>query len=71
MAGMGPKETQKIMRLLKSLKGTVSIILIEHDMDTVFSLADKLTVLVAGKVIANGAPEIVRELPEVRKAYLG
>ena len=71
MAGMGPKETRKITQLLKSIKGTMSIILIEHDMDTVFALADKLTVLVTGKVIASGIPEIVRELPEVRRAYLG
>ena len=71
MAGMGLDEAQRITNLLKSLKGLLTIILIEHDMDTVFALANRLIVLVSGRVIADGAPKIVRKMPEVRKAYLG
>jgi len=56
---------------LQSIKGTVTILLIEHDMDAVFALADRLTVLVYGKIIAMGAPEDIRGNAEVRQAYLG
>ena len=70
MAGMGPDETKKITKFLNSIKGTMAIILVEHDMDTVFALADKLTVLVSGKIVATGYPDEVRKMPEVRRAYL-
>ena len=71
MAGMGPDETKKITKFLNSIKGTMAIILVEHDMDTVFALADKLTVLVSGKIVATGYPNEVRKMPEVKRAYLG
>jgi branched-chain amino acid transport system ATP-binding protein len=71
MAGMGPEESQSMTTFLQSIKGTVTILLIEHDMDAVFALADRITVLVYGKVIAIGAPEDIRGNPEVRRAYLG
>jgi branched-chain amino acid transport system ATP-binding protein len=71
MAGMGPDESARMAALLESLKGTLTMVLVEHDMDIVFRLADRLTVLVAGRVIASGLPEAVRDHPEVRRAYLG
>jgi branched-chain amino acid transport system ATP-binding protein len=70
-AGMGPDDTARMIQLLISLKRQVTILLIEHDMDAVFALADRLTVLVYGRVIATGEPTAVRELPNVREAYLG
>lgn len=71
MAGMGPEESRRIAALLRSLKGSLTIILIEHDMDAVFSLADRISVLVSGRVIATGTAEAVRCDPAVRQAYLG
>jgi branched-chain amino acid transport system ATP-binding protein len=71
MAGMGTDESQRMIRLLASLKGRQTIILVEHDMDAVFRLADRISVLVYGRVIASGSPEEVRANPEVRAAYLG
>ena len=71
MAGMGPEESARMTTFLQSIKGTVTILLIEHDMDAVFALADRLTVLVYGKIIAMGAPEDIRGNAEVRQAYLG
>jgi branched-chain amino acid transport system ATP-binding protein len=71
MAGMGIEESQRMIELLSSLKRKQTIILVEHDMDAVFRLADRISVLVYGRVIATGTPEEVRANPEVRAAYLG
>ena len=71
MAGMGPDESQRMIALLSRLKQTKTIILVEHDMDAVFRLADRISVLVYGRVIATGTPEEIRTNEEVRKAYLG
>jgi branched-chain amino acid transport system ATP-binding protein len=71
MAGMGPEESASMVRLLAGLKGRFSIVLVEHDMDAVFALADRITVMVYGRVIASAAPAAIRADPEVRRAYLG
>jgi branched-chain amino acid transport system ATP-binding protein len=71
VAGMGLEESQRMVRFLAGLKGRQSIILVEHDMDAVFTLADRISVLVYGRIIASGAPDEVRANPEVRRAYLG
>jgi branched-chain amino acid transport system ATP-binding protein len=71
MAGMGAEESQRMIALLSKLKQKKTIILVEHDMDAVFRLADRISVLVYGRVIATGAPEAIRANPEVRTAYLG
>jgi branched-chain amino acid transport system ATP-binding protein len=71
VAGMGLEESQRMVQFLAGLKGKRSIILVEHDMDAVFTLADRISVLVYGRIIASGAPEEVRANPEVRRAYLG
>jgi branched-chain amino acid transport system ATP-binding protein len=71
MAGMGIDESQRMIALLSTLKQRKTIILVEHDMDAVFRLADRISVLVYGRVIATGAPEAIRANPEVRTAYLG
>jgi branched-chain amino acid transport system ATP-binding protein len=71
MAGMGPEESQRMVSLLRELKGELTILLVEHDMEAVFALADRITVLVYGRVIASGAPEAVRANAEVIRAYLG
>ena len=71
MAGMGPADAARMVALLEGLKGRITILLVEHDMDAVFRLADRISVLVYGKVIASGRPEDVRADPEVRRAYLG
>ncbi|MFN6995625.1 MAG: ATP-binding cassette domain-containing protein, partial [Aquincola tertiaricarbonis] len=71
MAGMGGDESQRMVALLQSLRGEVAILLVEHDMDAVFQLADRISTLVAGRVIASGTPQQIREHPEVRRAYLG
>jgi len=70
-AGMGHEDTARMVDLIRLLKGTTTIVLIEHDMDTVFALADRIAVLVYGKVLACGDPGLIRRDPEVRKAYLG
>jgi branched-chain amino acid transport system ATP-binding protein len=71
MAGMGPEESARMVQLLSSLKGRLSTILVEHDMDAVFALADRITVLVSGRCIASGGPDDIRNNADVRKAYLG
>jgi len=71
MAGMGIEESQRMIALLASLKRRHTIILVEHDMDAVFRLADRISVLVYGRVIATDTPEKIRANEEVRRAYLG
>jgi branched-chain amino acid transport system ATP-binding protein len=70
-AGMGVEETSRMVTLLQGLKGQVAILLVEHDMDAVFALADRITVLVNGSCIASGTPADIRGDEAVRRAYLG
>jgi branched-chain amino acid transport system ATP-binding protein len=71
MAGMGPDESERMVQLLQSLRGETTILLVEHDMDAVFRLADTLSVLVAGQVIACGTTEQIKNDAAVKRAYLG
>jgi branched-chain amino acid transport system ATP-binding protein len=71
LAGMGTAEAEKMITLLQTLKKDHAILLVEHDMDAVFALADQLTVMVNGSMIASGAPAEVRNNPQVQAAYLG
>jgi len=71
MAGMSHHETEGMIALLAGIKGSCSIVLIEHDMDAVFALADRITVVVYGRSIATGTPEAIRNNADVRDAYLG
>jgi branched-chain amino acid transport system ATP-binding protein len=71
MAGMGIEESRRMIALLSSLKRRHTIVLVEHDMDAVFRLADRISVLVYGRVIATDTPEKIRANEEVRRAYLG
>jgi branched-chain amino acid transport system ATP-binding protein len=71
MAGMGTEESQRMIALLSRLKQSKTIILVEHDMDAVFRLADRISVLVYGRIIATGTPQEIRANAEVRAAYLG
>lgn len=71
MAGLGHVESQQMIEMLRGLKTQVSMLLVEHDMEAVFALADRISVLVYGRIIASGSVEEIRDNPEVRTAYLG
>ena len=71
MAGMGPDESESMVTLLQSLRSEATILLVEHDMDAVFRLADTISVLVAGQVIASDTPQHIKESAAVKEAYLG
>jgi branched-chain amino acid transport system ATP-binding protein len=71
LAGMGADETERMLALIDGLRSGHAIMLVEHDMDAVFRIADRITVLVDGAVIASGAPEAVRANAQVQTAYLG
>jgi branched-chain amino acid transport system ATP-binding protein len=71
MAGLGITESARMVKLLQELRREVSIVLVEHDMDAVFALADRISVLVYGRVIASDVPAAIRQNEEVRRAYLG
>ena len=71
MAGMGPQESARMIALIERVRAQVTVLLVEHDMDAVFRLADRISVLVNGRVLATGAPEAIRSNEAVRKAYLG
>jgi len=71
LAGMGSEESQAMVELLERIRASCTILLVEHDIDAVFRLADTVSTLVAGKFIASGTPDFIRQHPEVRRAYLG
>jgi len=71
MAGMGPPESQRMIELIAALRSRAAVLLVEHDMDAVFRLADRISVLVYGRIIASGAPQEIRANAQVRAAYLG
>jgi branched-chain amino acid transport system ATP-binding protein len=71
VAGMSADESQRMVEFLATLKGTQTMILVEHDMDAVFTLADRISVLVYGRIVASGLPDEIRANEEVRRAYLG
>jgi len=71
MAGMGPDESERMIELIGRLRGRCAMLLVEHDMDAVFRLADRISVLVNGRIIATGAPESIRGNEDVKRAYLG
>ena len=71
MAGLGATESARMVKLLSDLRKEVTIVLVEHDMEAVFALADRISVLVYGRVIASGAPDAIRQNEEVKRAYLG
>jgi branched-chain amino acid transport system ATP-binding protein len=71
MAGLGVTESARMVKLLQELRKEVTIVLVEHDMEAVFALADRISVLVYGRVIASGTPDAIRQNDEVKRAYLG
>lgn len=71
MAGTGLEESAAMITLIESLRPALAVLIVEHDMDAVFRLADRISVLVAGRIIATGAPDQIRNNPEVKRAYLG
>jgi branched-chain amino acid transport system ATP-binding protein len=71
MAGTGRDETERLIALLRSLKGRFPMVLVEHDMTAVFALADRISVLIYGRILASGTPDQVRANPQVVAAYLG
>jgi branched-chain amino acid transport system ATP-binding protein len=71
LAGTSHEESRRLIETLQELRRELPIVLVEHDMDAVFALADRITVLVYGRVIASGTPQSVRDNPDVRAAYLG
>ncbi len=71
LAGMGAEETERMLALLAELKQAHAILLVEHDMDAVFRIADRITVMVNGSVLASDTPEAVRNNVDVQAAYLG
>ena len=71
MAGMGPDESAQMVELIASLRSDLTIVLVEHDMDAVFRLADRISVLVYGRLLATGTAEAIRTNDDVRRAYLG
>ena len=71
LAGMGSEEAARMVELLKQITPDHAILLVEHDMDAVFAVADRITVMVNGQVLESGSPEQIRASPAVRQAYLG
>ena len=71
MAGMGPDESLQMVELIDTLRRDMAVLLIEHDMDAVFRLADRISVLVYGRVLTSGTPDAIRNNAEVQAVYLG
>ena len=71
MAGMGPGGAVELTKLIRKIRQDMTILLVEHDVNAIFSLADRITVLVYGEILATGSPDEIRSNPEVRSAYLG
>ena len=71
MAGAGPEETRLLVETLRAIKAHTTIVLVEHDMHAVFALADRISVLVAGRIIATDTPDAIRADAQVKAAYLG